>query len=91
MPFFLSHIVVFRLRPNLYKLVLRTTFYIRIGAENFYIATKEGQNIECRRDDEMLTYTIDMLVTFDLDEESRILDCFDCKLQGFRFRPEEKV
>lgn len=47
--------------------ILRTTFYIRIDADNFYIATKEGQNIDCRRDGEMLIYTMDMLVMSDFD------------------------
>ncbi|VIO99537.1 Uncharacterized protein BM_BM7303 [Brugia malayi] len=56
-----SSIIVTASNRN-YDYAGKTTFYIRIGAENFYIATKEGQNIECRRDDEMLIYTIDMLI-----------------------------
>ncbi|VDN33902.1 unnamed protein product [Gongylonema pulchrum] len=40
----------------------KTTFYIRIGTEDFEVATKEGQSIECRRDEEMLIHTIDMLI-----------------------------
>uniref|UniRef100_F1KYR9 Mediator of RNA polymerase II transcription subunit 17 n=1 Tax=Ascaris suum TaxID=6253 RepID=F1KYR9_ASCSU len=45
-----------------YDYIGKTTFYIRIEGDEFYVMTKEGQRIDCRRDEEMLTYTIEYLI-----------------------------
>uniref|UniRef100_A0A0N5AFA6 Mediator of RNA polymerase II transcription subunit 17 n=1 Tax=Syphacia muris TaxID=451379 RepID=A0A0N5AFA6_9BILA len=38
------------------------TFYIRIDADSFYIITKEGQRMNCWRDENMLINTVEVLI-----------------------------
>ncbi|VDM25949.1 unnamed protein product [Toxocara canis] len=57
----MSAIIVTASNRN-YDYIGKTTFYIRIEADEFYVMTKEGQRIDCRRDEQMLTYTIECQV-----------------------------
>ncbi|MFH4975928.1 hypothetical protein AB6A40_002637 [Gnathostoma spinigerum] len=54
-----SIIVIFTNRN--FDYIGKVTFYIRIDSEEFYVTTKEGQRMDCRRDENMLKYTLQYL------------------------------
>lgn len=41
----------------------KSTFYVRVDSDEFHVSTKEGQIIDCRRDEDLLIHTVEYLVS----------------------------